>query len=219
MNRQTHVPDALLFTGTHCPWCPKVLESLRELLAEGAIASLETVNVEEQPEVAAQHNVRSVPWVRIGPFELEGMRSAAELRRWAAQADTEDGLVAWLGELLSSARIHQALALLRDDPAAIHALLRLFVSPDTPLNTRIGISAAMEDLAGSDILRGVSEELGRLTAHGEARVRGDACHYLALAGDPQACRHIRPLLDDPDADVREIARDSLVFLENRSAGG
>lgn len=205
-------PDALLFTGTHCPWCPKVLESLKELLADGTIASLETVNVEEQPEVAAELNVRTVPWVRIGPFELEGMRSAVELRQWAEQAGTEAGLAAWLGELLSSARIHQALALLRDDPAAIHALLRLFASPDIPLNARIGISAVMEDLAGSEILLGVGDELGTLTAHGEARIRGDTCHYLALAGDPQAASRIRPLLEDPDAHVRDVARESLEQL-------
>ena len=206
-------PDALLLMGTHCPWCPRVLESLKELLANGAIASLETVNIDEQPEVAAELNVRTVPWVRIGPFELEGMRSMAEMREWAEKVGTEAGMTAWLGELLSSARIHQTVTLLRDDPAAIRALLRLFASPDTPLNTRIGISVVMEELAGSETLLGVRDALGELTAHEEARVRGDACHYLAMVGDPQAAAHIRPLLEDPDAHVREIAKESLEQLE------
>jgi thiol-disulfide isomerase/thioredoxin len=198
--------------GTHCPWCPQVLESLQALLAEGAIASLEAVNVEENPELAAELNIRTVPWVRIGPFELEGMRSTTEFREWAEKVGTEAGMAAWLGDLLSSARIHHAVMLLREDPAAIHALLRLFTSPDTPLNTRIGISVIMEELAGSERLTGIVDRLGQLTRHADASIRGDACHYLELSGDSKALDYIRPLLEDPDAHVREVARESLESL-------
>lgn len=208
-------PDALLLMGTHCPWCPGVLASLKKLLADGAIASLETVNIEERPEVAAELHVRTVPWVRIGSFELEGLRSEQELREWAGKAGSTEGLSRYLDELLSSGGIARALDLVRGDRAGLDALLNLFADPDTQLNTRIGISAIMEDLAGSELLQGLIEPLGELTRHAEARIRGDACHYLALSGNPKASAHIRPLLEDSDADVREVAAESLEVLEGQ----
>ena len=206
-------PDALLLMGTHCPWCPGVLASLKKLLADGAIASLETVNIEEQPDVAAELHVRTVPWVRIGSFELEGLRSEQELREWAGKAGSAEGLSRYLDELLSSGGINKALGLVRKDPAGLDALLNLFADPDTQLNTRIGISAIMEDLAGSELLQGLIEPLGELTRHPDAHIRGDACHYLGLSGNRAAADYLRPLLEDGDANIREVAADSLEALE------
>jgi hypothetical protein len=215
MSKQMQPPDALLLMGTHCPWCPKVLDSLQALLADGTIASLEAVKVEEQPELAAELKVRTVPWVRIGPFELEGMRSEQELRNWAEKAGTGAGLESYLDELLSSGGIDRGLVLVRDDDAGMDALLSLFANPDTQLNTRIGISAIMEELQGSTRLQNAIETLGGLTRHADAGVRGDACHYLSLTGDERAAGFIKPLLDDPDTNIREIAQESLDLLANR----
>jgi HEAT repeat protein len=89
------------------------------------------------------------------------------------------------------------------------ALLELFTDPDTQLNTRIGISAIMEGLKDTDTLGAIVAQLGELTRHEDARVRGDACHYLSLSGNPQATEFIKPLLIDKDDNVREIARESL----------
>jgi HEAT repeat protein len=78
----------------------------------------------------------------------------------------------------------------------------------------------MEDLQGGNLLKGIIPRLGELTKHREARIRGDACHYLALAEDPQAAAFIRPLLEDDDAGVRDIARESLAaFLDPQPHGG
>ena len=203
------VPDALLLTGTHCPYCPTVLKALQALAASGHISHLETHNIEENPEVARELGVRSVPWMRIGPFELEGLRSEKELREWAIKAAANEGQTDWLDEQLSSGNISKPLARIKSDPAVMAALLRLFAEPDTKLNTQIGISAIMEDLSGTDTLGAVVEQLGELTQHADARIRGDACHYLALSGSPMAAEFIKPLLDDSDAHVREIAKDSL----------
>ena len=68
-------PDALLLMGTHCPYCPTVLQGLESLREAGIIRKLEAINIEEHPEIAQAAGVRTVPWVRIGPFELEGLRS------------------------------------------------------------------------------------------------------------------------------------------------
>jgi len=199
--------------GKHCPYCPTVLQGLQALAADGVIGKLETVVIEDHPERAAELGVRSVPWVRLGPFELAGLRSVQELRSWAEKAGTDTGMAVYLNELLSTGNVDKGMALVRDNPGTLKALLLLLADPDTQLNTRIGISVIMEGLEDSEPLKGIVEQLGELTRHAEASVRGDACHYLALSGSSAATAWIRPLLEDDDAGVREIARDGLDRLE------
>ena len=202
-------PDALFLLGTHCPHCPGMLQGLANLVKAGTLGTLKVVNIEQRLDIARELGVRSVPWVRIGSFELEGLHSEQELREWALKAGTDSGMTDWLNDLLSSGNISKPLERVRSDPETMDALLELFTDPDTQLNTRIGISAIMEDLEGTDTLRATVDRLGKLTHHQDARIRGDACHYLALAGTPEANDYIRPLLDDPDPGVREVAQESL----------
>jgi len=48
----------------------------------------------------------------------------------------------------------------------------------------------------------------------DPRVRGDACRYLALSYSYRAKVYIQPLLEDDNADVREIAGESRHKLES-----
>lgn len=202
-------PDAIMLMGSTCPYCPSVLKALQALLDAGHLGSLAAYNIEENPQLAQQYGVRSVPWVKIGDFELEGLRSEKELHQWADKAATGGGLGDWLLEQLGSGKIDAALDRVKSDAAGMGALLDLFADPDTELNIRIGISAIMEALQGSELLKTTIKPLGALTRHPEARIRGDACYYLSLSDDPAARAWIVPLLEDADADVRELARDSL----------
>ena len=201
-------PQALMLMGTQCPYCPGVLKALQALLKSGHISQLETHNIEENPEIARELGVRSVPWVRIGNFELEGLRSEKELREWAIKAGTDSGISDWFNDLLSSGNISKPLERIKSDPATIDALLTLFADPETQLNTQIGISAIMEELKDTDILTAIIGKLGEFTRHNDARIRGDACYYLSLSGSTQAAEFIKPLLQDSDASVRDIARES-----------
>lgn len=213
-NEQRMPPDALLLMGTHCPYCPTVLKGLESLQAAGIIGRLETVNIEEQPEVARAAGVRSVPWVRIGPFELEGLRSEQELREWAEKAGTEAGVAAWLDELLASGKVKTVQKQLRQDPGLLAVLLSLFTDTETQMNTRIGISAIIEDLEGSEQLQMQVDRLAAMLGHPDPGIRGDACHFLSLTGLPSAVPLITPLLEDPDRNVRMLAQDSLDHLAN-----
>lgn len=212
MSEENHTPDVLLLTGNQCPWCPGVLDALKQLQAEGTIAALETVNIEEQPAIAAELGVRAVPWIRIGPFELEGNRSMAELRKWAIKSGTIEGLSSWMEELLSRGKIDSVSELVSADPSGFEALLMLFTHPDTQLNARIGISAVMEGLQETPLLKDKLDQLEPLTRHPEPQIRGDACHFLALSKDDRAITIIEPLLNDTDPDVAEIARESIEEL-------
>ena len=206
-------PDALLLLGTHCPHCPTMLQGLANLVKAGTLGTLKVVNIEQRGDIARELGVRSVPWIRIGPFELEGLRTEQELAEWASRAASRSGKSEWLDELLSSGNIGKALQTVKSDPAAMDALLHLFTDTETQLNTRIGISAIMEDLKGTDTLGAIVDRLGELTRHEDSRIRGDACHYLALSGNPKAAGYIKPLLDDVDANVRDVAQESLEQVE------
>ena len=205
-------PDALFLLGTHCPHCPTVLQGLANMVKDGSLGTLKIVNIEQRSDIARELGVRSVPWVRIGSFELEGLRSEKELREWTLKANANKGMSDWLEELLSSGNLDKPLQQVRSDPATMDALLELFADPDTGLNIRIGISAIMEDLQGTETLGAIVDRLGELTRHEDARIRGDACHYLALSGNPAATAYIQPLLKDEDENVREVARESLELL-------
>lgn len=213
---RSNPPDALLLLAPACPHCPGVLEALARLVKDGRIGALEVVNVAVRPERARQLGVRSAPWTRIGELELEGARSFEELARWAALAGSDEGLRAYVSEHLKAGRLTQLESLVTRHPHWLPALLPLVADPQTELHVRIGLSALIEGLSGSEALRALVPALGALSTDGDHRVRSDACHYLALSGDPGAEPFLRARLQDEAPEVREIARDGLDALASPS---
>ncbi|MCU7801111.1 MAG: thioredoxin family protein [gamma proteobacterium symbiont of Lucinoma myriamae] len=57
-----------LFIAPGCPHCPNVLQALSELIKDGEIAEMEVSNMALVPEKAQELNIRSVPWIKIGPL-------------------------------------------------------------------------------------------------------------------------------------------------------
>lgn len=202
-------PDALLFVAPGCPHCPAVLESLTQLLKEGIVGSLEAVNLAVRPERAQALGVKTVPWLRLGIFELEGMQSPAELRRWAEGAADPDTLAGYFHDLLISGRRHKVEALLKQDPAYFHALPRLLIDPKSSMAVRLGLAAVLEEFQDSGLASVITGELGELTRHADALTRADACHFLSLIGGEETIPYLRACLDDSDAQVREIAQEAL----------
>ncbi|MFZ3040515.1 MAG: HEAT repeat domain-containing protein [Thiobacillus sp.] len=202
-------PDALLLISTHCPHCPAMLSALADLVKQGTVGRLEVVNLEQRPEVGQTLGVRSVPWLRIGGVELAGVRSKAELADWAAKADSEAGMADYFHLLLKEGQLPRAQALIEADPTLLAAVLPIVDNVDASLNVRLGAGVLLENFAGSDTLRALLPRLGELSQHADARVRADACHYLGLTGDAQAKSWLDSRLGDDDADVREIAAESL----------
>ena len=209
-------PEALMLLGTHCPHCPAVLASLSELIKQGVISKLEVVNLEQRPEVAAELGVRSVPWVKIGPFELTGLHSKAELQSWAQRAGTGQGMAQYFEQLLGEGEVNQVLAMVAADHSLLHALIGLVSDADAKINARLGAGAVMEEYEGTKELLALVPELAELTRHADARVRSDACHYLSLTHDASVIQYIEPLLADDHPEVREVAEESLAELGHGS---
>ncbi|MBP9916609.1 MAG: HEAT repeat domain-containing protein [Thiobacillaceae bacterium] len=205
-------PDALMLMSGHCPHCPALLAGLSELLKRGGIGRLEVVNIEVHGEVAASLGVRGVPWVRLGPFELVGALSSGELAVWARRAMSPEGMADAFHDLLKTGGALQVLRLVRDEPGRLAGLLPIVANPDASLNVRLGAGMVFEAFAASPELRALVPALCDLLRHDDARVRADAAHVLGLSRDAAARPCLEPLLGDADADVREIAADSLAGL-------
>jgi len=201
--------DALLFISSHCPHCPAVLAGLSELVKRGAVGRLEVVNLDIYPQAAEPLGVRSVPWLRLGPFVLTGVRTPAELAIWAQRAAVPGDMADAFHNLLKDGDLRQVLALIAADPARLSALLPIVANPGASINVRLGAGAALEEYADTPALQSLIPALGTLSAQSDARVRADACHTLGLARSEAARPWLEARLEDADADVREIAREAL----------
>ena len=211
-NPDRPLPEALVYVGSACPHCATVLDGLVRLVKQGRLARLEIVNLTAGRQPALGDEVRSVPWTRIGPFELVGAMPAAELSAWADRAAAGNGWAAYYAHLLEHRRLDEVGRLVRASPTGLLELLALLGADETPMALRIGIGALVEDLAGEPALRAAVPALVQLTLSDNPQARADACHFLGLAGDPKAIPPVRRLLEDERPDVREIAAETLALL-------
>lgn len=202
-------PTVLMLMGTQCTYCGPMMQFLTELMKTGHIAELRVVNIEENPDMAQQLGVRSVPWLQIGPFELQGSRSKQELLLWLQRASSSGGMNDYLIEVLAEGNIDYANKLIQRYPQALENVIELMADPEAKINVRLGVGVIIEELAESEEFKVVLPRIIEYLSSSDARIRGDACHYLSLTKDPAYIALIEKLLSDDNEEVREIAQDSL----------
>lgn len=210
-------PHAHLLISSHCPHCQSVLSHLTSLVKSGELAHLQIDNVDQQPELAQQLGVRSLPWLKLGSIELTGAHSLSELKEWISKAASPEATDEWFTELMSTGQVEVVIEHLKKSPGDFDAIVRLLGTADTELVARIGIGVIMETFAGEPFLKDRMGDFIALTGHEDERVRADACHYLGLIGDRGAIPTLQSHLNDSDADVREAAEDAIAELEDSSS--
>jgi len=205
-------PDVLMLLATGCAYCPGVLNTLQTLQKDGDIAELEAINISQQPEVAEQYNVRSVPFIKIGNIHLTGAQTRDEIMRAIEQSQAEQGLAQYYDDLLNNGQLAEATEHIHQHPENLSVLLERMQEKDIKISVQIGIGAIFEDFAEHDALLSLIPALTQLTQHSLARVRNDACFYLSLSADNSVIPTIETLLDDDSDEVRETAKDCLENL-------
>jgi hypothetical protein len=190
-----------------------VLDALAQLVKQALVARLEVVNIAADPAEARRLGVRSVPWTRIGEFDLPGAHTPTELRRWAEQSGTEAGMARYFDERLREGRRDTVQAMVREEPPRAAALVALLLDPRTGIHTRLGVMATLEELTGSPVLAGLVDRLGEGACAGEPRIRVDALHALTLTRGRAALAYARQCLADADPGVREAAREAVEVLQ------
>jgi hypothetical protein len=186
-----------------------MMQMLMEFMKVGQIAELRLVNIENAPELASELGVRSVPWLKIGPFELTGSRTKKELQLWLQRASSLDGMTDYLVEVLSEGNVGAASKLIHGYPQALENVIELMADPEAKINVRLGAGVIIEEMAESETFKSVIPRLLDYLSNDDARIRGDACHYLSLTKDSSYIPDIERLLTDDSEEVREIAQDSL----------
>lgn len=129
----------------------------------------------------------------------------------ASLRDRAEQFRIWLLE----GQLKNVLAVVERNPRALADLLPVIADPEINLNVRFGASAVLERHAGTPAFHALLPALGLLAGHGDHRVRADACHLLGLSGSADALKYLEARLDDPDAEVREIAAESIEELKTQ----
>ncbi len=202
-------PDALLLMTAGCPHCPAALQALTALLKEGSIGRLEIVNVAIHTEEAEVRGVKSVPWIQIGPFEVEGVSSPAKLRELANGVNDDAVFDNWLLETLKAGQRQKFESLVRREPRRIHGLARLMTNPETSMAVRLGLGAILEELQGSGLTEPLIPALGEMLKSQDRLLKADACHFLTLIGGEGIRPFMQGCLDDADPEIREMADEWL----------
>lgn len=209
--------EALLMITPGCPHCPQMLQAMTDFIKEGLLARLEVVNVEQEPERAAELGVRSAPWLRLGQFILQGNYSKNELRHWVEQASRAEGVMDYLQHLLLEGQLQQAERLLQEQPQLLGDILPWLADVERPLPLRVGVMALFEGFTGRGELQALLDEISRYSRHANAQVRADMCHLLGLTHHPDAMAPLGHCLEDEDGEVREIAAEALNDLRGGQA--
>lgn len=205
-------PDALLFITPVCKHCPPVLQAMSELVKQAKVGTLTVVNVAAHPEQAGEYDVRSTPWLRLGPFTLTGAQSASELKQWVEWASGEEGAAHYVEHLLKQGDYKHAVAFIAADARRLKPLLTIVADPAANISVRLGVSALLEGYTGKPELQALLPKLADLAHHPDHRVRADACHLLGRTGSAEARVTLKACLDDESEEVREIAADALKDL-------
>lgn len=208
--------EALLLIASGCSHCPAMVEHLSQLVKQGKLGRLEVVNTSLRPEIAASHDVRSVPWCRIGEFELAGVHSLSELAEWVERAAGNSGQAPYIAYLIEQRRLPEAIGRVRLSPSVLTELTPLLGDWSVPMAVRIGIGALIEELSEDPALEYAVPPLAQLTTSPDPQVRADACHYLGICGDPSSIPLIKGLLDDENPEVCEIAAETLALFHEEN---
>lgn len=207
-SNNSSAPSATILITPQCPYCPAVISGLVTLLKAGKIGKLEIINIVEHPEIARQKGVRSVPWTQINALELSGALTGKELEKWVAVArQQQQG--DYLAHLLETDRLQQAVEQIKSGSQQLPALLMLLNDLETPMAVRIGIGAVLEEFEQTQFISTAVEPLLAMLTSEHQQIRADAAHYLSLTADTKVIPALEALLQDPAADVREIAAESI----------
>lgn len=204
--------QATLVVTSSCPHCASMLTLLSKMLKNGDIATLKLINADRAKSLALQLGVRSVPWLALDYVRLTGGLSEAELHRWVGKIQTGEAMTEYLLSALGSGRLDEVTELVQGNRRYLLGIIELLKLPTLEFKVKLGVSAVVEQIQGSDILQSCIGELGELLKSAEDSVRVDVLYFLSLSASQDAVVYVRPFVDNPNPVVREAALEALQTL-------
>lgn len=209
--------DILLFVAPGCMACPHQIKSVATVTLANPHIAVELVDATQEPDLARQYEVRSVPTTVVNDeLVMVGVIPAPELalRILEQQGPGADKVV--FQSLVESGRIADAAARLSDGRATEH-FYDLWKT--SAMESRMGLflvaeTALEENPFGLDPL--VPLLLAGLEGDGplaqDPSRRGDTADLLGKIGNEDARPALEALAKDPNAEVAEAAEDALEEL-------
>jgi hypothetical protein len=197
-----------------CPNCPRVVAACGQVAATSPQVELVVIDVQHFSDLAG--SCRSVPTVIIdGTRTVVGPLTSAELTEILAERGQPGYLTRALGSMIEAGRLAEMVPLLTTEEghAALATLMRV-----GSMQQKMGLMLAVEQAIEHDqhALDGALPELLPLLESDDVTVRGDAADLLGKIGAPGARADLTALLEDENADVREVAAESLELLRDPS---
>jgi len=110
---------------------------------------------------------------------------------------------------LDGGQLERVIDTLRVSPHFLVDLIDVLSAEPLDIHIRLGVSAVLEALSGSEEMTTIIPSLNRLTHHEKAYLRSDACYFLGLVNHSDAEMILQFMLLDLDAEVRAAAKEAL----------
>lgn len=205
-------PAALILLSTQCPHCHTLEALLRQRSTNGLLGELKVINLQQAPEVARHYGVLSVPWLQLGHFIFDESLTPKELDRWIEYINQGTGHTEYISYLLERGKLLKAIEWIEKGNTTLKAVIPLLADPDAKINVRVGIGAILEHFEDTQTIGAIIPDLLHLLHDSHQAIRTDACHYLSLTHSSAAIEPLKPMLDDEDQQVRQVARESIDAL-------
>ena len=197
-----------------CPNCPAVVRACAQVAA--AWPALTMVVIDVQYFTALAGSCRSVPTVVIdGAYTIVGPVSSRDLIELLQQRGEPGFLARALGSMVEAGRLAEVAPLLTSGEgfAAMAALMR-----DGTMQQKMGLMLAVEQIleGSAHAIDGAVPHLLPLLESEVATLRGDVADLLGQIGAPGAREALSLLLEDENADVREVAEEAIQRLRDPS---
>ncbi len=195
-----------------CQVCPQMERLFHQMHQQGAITDLQIFDVQQHPELAQKHNIRSVPYYLINGVAFNGLKTRGEIDQ-LLQKDDEAKWIEMIREELSNGELESVEQVIRQYDAARKAMIELLMDADTALVVRIGLTAVIESLATGELLKDYEQSFIDMTAHEDERIAVDALYYLSLMETPACLSTLNEMaINGPDnlrAHALELLEDSV----------
>lgn len=198
-----------LFVMQGCHVCPQMERTFQALQQQGEIDNLQIIDVSEQPELARQHNIRSVPHYIINGIAFSGLKSREEILS-IVQSSTDHLLLRWMREQLTEGQLSDVELMVSKKSAARQALLILLNDLDTSLVVRIGLTAIIESLAQDHIFDDMEQRFIKLVEHHEQRIAIDALYYLQLISTPGCQQKLLEIAETGSSELSQLAHELIL---------
>ncbi len=197
-----------LFVMPGCQVCPQMEHLFEQMHQQGAISELEVFDVQQHPELAEQHNIRSVPHYLINGVAFTGLKSRREIDQLLDKTDA-DKWIEMIQDSLAGGELEPVEQAVRKQPSAREAMIVLLDDPETALLVRIGLTAVIETLATEGLLNTYEQQFIRMTTHDDERIAVDALYYLSLINTPDSLATLQDLAENGSMVLREHALELL----------